>query len=178
MQVKDKQKQREFMQAYEPIHENFVRFCKARAHKVMSYDDLINESVLKAYQSWSTLEKKEAFLYFLFTTATNIVRNTTRKRKEESLSGEDLKLESTFNSIEKDLEIIYLYEQLDRLSDHKKEALILFEINGFSIREIAVIQNSTEGAIKVLLSRARKELRELMEDEPYFVENQAVEIIK
>lgn len=167
MQLADKRKQKEFMMAYEPIHENFVRFCKARAHKVMGFDDLINESVLKAYQNWSGIEKKESLLYFLFTTATNIVRNTLRKRSEEELNGIELKLSSSEKSVIEDLEIQYLYEQLDKLADHKKEALILFEISGFSIREIAALQESTEGAVKVLLSRSRKELRELMEDEPF-----------
>lgn len=167
MQLSDKRKQKEFMTAYQPIHDNFVRFCKARSHKIMGFDDLINESVLKAYQHWSGIEKKESLLYFLFTTATNIVRNTIRKRSEERLDGIELKMQSTEKSVYDDLEIQYLYEQLDKLSDHKKEALILFEISGFSIREIAKIQDSTEGAVKVLLSRSRKELRELMADEPF-----------
>ena len=42
----------------------------------------------------------------------------------------------------------------------------MFEINGFSIKEIAEIQEINEGAVKVNLSRARKELQKLMQDEP------------
>ena len=47
----------------------------------------------------------------------------------------------------------------------KKEALILFEISGFSIKEIAQLQQSKEGAVKVRLSRARKELKVLMTEQ-------------
>ncbi len=161
----DKNKQTDFMQAYQPIHDNFVRFCKARAHNVMSFEDLVNETILKTYENWENLTKKEALLYFLFTTASNIVRNGIRKKKEGSLTGDEKNLVVS-NTVEKDLQIAYLYEQLDRLSDQKKEALILFEISGFSIREIAKIQESSEGAVKVMLSRARNELKELMKDEP------------
>ena len=67
---------------------------------------------------------------------------------------------------EKKMEIEFLYRQLNKLTDTKKEGLILFEINGFSIKEIAEIQGSTEGAVKVMLGRARRELKELMQDEP------------
>jgi len=165
MKITDKRKQREFMKAYEPIHENFVRFCKARSYNVMPFEDLVNESVLKAYQNWMKIDKKDALLYYLFGTARNIVLNAIRKKKEttiDAISAENYRVE---NTAESDLEIAYLYQQINRLSENKKEALILFEINGFSIKEIAKMQDSTEGAVKVMLSRARKELRAFMEEE-------------
>ncbi len=164
------------MKAYEPIHENFVRFCKARAHGVMAFDDLVNESVLKAYQNWMKIDKKDSLLYFLFSTARNIVRNTVRKKKEVTLDEQGHSNYSAESTVEKDLQIAYLYRQMDKLSDVKKEALILFEINGFSIKEVAEIQGATEGAVKVMLSRARKELKALMMDEPHYVTQN--EIIK
>lgn len=166
MKIKERKKQREFMKAYQPIHDNFVRFCKARSHNVMSYEDLVNEAVLKAYQNWESITKKEALLYFLFSTARNIVLNTIRKKKESTLEAHHHAKYLTENTAEGDLEIAYLYEQLNKLSDQKREALILFEINGFSIKEIAVLLNMKDGAVKVMLSRARKELKTLLLDEP------------
>ena len=168
MKLKDKRKQREFMKAYEPIHENFVRFCKAKAYGVMGFDDLVNESVLKAYQHWVKINNKDSLLYFLFTTARNIVLNTVRKKKEVTLDEQGHSHYVAESTVENDLEIAYLYRQMDKLSETKKEALILFEINGFSIKEVAQIQDSTEGAVKVMLSRARKELKALMVDEPQY----------
>lgn len=161
------------MKVYEPIHDNFVRFCKARSHGVMAFDDLVNESVLKAYQNWLKISKKDSLLYFLFTTATNIVRNTIRKKKEVTLDEKGHNNYAADSTVENDLQIAYLYEQMDKLSDTKKEALILFEINGFSIKEVASIQGSTVGAVKVMLSRARKELKALMMDEPHYVTEHA-----
>jgi RNA polymerase sigma-70 factor (ECF subfamily) len=140
----------------------------------MAFDDLVNESVLKAYQNWTKIEKKEALLYFLFSTATNIVRNSSRKKKESSLEDKHCTNYLTESTAEDEMQIAYLYEQLDKLSDTKKEALILFEINGFSIREVAEIQKSTEGAVKVMLSRARKELKELMIDEPNILKQSVI----
>ena len=107
------------MKAYEPIHENFVRFCKARAHGVMAFEDLVNESVLKAYQNWIKIDKKDSLLYFLFSTARNIVRNAVRKKKEVTLDEEGHSNYSAESTVEKDLQIAYLYRQMDKLSDVK-----------------------------------------------------------
>ena len=87
MKQKSRQKQDAFMEAYQKIHENFVRFCQARAYHVMNHEDLVNESLLRAYQQWDKIRKKESLLYFLFGTARNIVMNTIRKKREVSMDG-------------------------------------------------------------------------------------------
>ncbi len=168
MRSKDKRKQSEFIKVYEPIHDNFVRFCKARAHGLMNFEDLVSESTLKAYQHWDKIEKKESLKYFLFTTARNIVLNVARKKKELRIDDINIDKFSDKNRGEVDLEIEYLYKQLKKLTDVKREALILFEISGFSIKEISKIQKISEGSVKVNLSRGRKELQSLMVDEPKF----------
>ena len=70
------------MAAYVPIHENFVRFCQARTYQISNYEDLVSESILRAFQAWDTIQKKNALLYFLFGTARNILMNTLRKKQE------------------------------------------------------------------------------------------------
>ena len=174
MRRKDRRKQKEFLEVYEPVHESFVRFCQARSHGVMNYEDLVSESTLRAFQNWEKIEKKESFKYFLFSTARNIILNTVRKKRETSLGEQENTSLITVNAGERDLEIEFLYEQLNKLSDTKKEALILFEINGFSIKEIAEIQNISEGNVKVNLSRGRKELQRLMEDKPKLKEEEVL----
>jgi RNA polymerase sigma-70 factor (ECF subfamily) len=43
------------------------------------------------------------------------------------------------------------------------ECIILFEISGFSIKEIMGIQNLSEATVKQRLSRGRKQLSSLMQ---------------
>ncbi|MEM9921850.1 MAG: sigma factor-like helix-turn-helix DNA-binding protein, partial [Bacteroidota bacterium] len=62
------------------------------------------------------------------------------------------------------LDIHYLLKAMDRLPEKQKEAILLFEVSGFSIREISELQESTESATKTRLSRARKELRRRMSE--------------
>jgi RNA polymerase sigma-70 factor (ECF subfamily) len=56
-----------------------------------------------------------------------------------------------------------LYKCLKELDQVTSECIILFEISGFSIKEIMGIQNSSEAAVKQRLSRGRKQLLSLMQ---------------
>jgi RNA polymerase sigma-70 factor (ECF subfamily) len=55
--------------------------------------------------------------------------------------------------------------KLDDLSDERREALIMRFALGMSNREIARAMGKTDGATKVLIHRAIKQLEELMDDE-------------
>ena len=67
------------------------------------------------------------------------------------------------NSIEQQFEINDLYKCLQDLYQVTSECIILFEISGFSIKEIMGIQNASESAVKKRLSRGRKQLLALMQ---------------
>ena len=159
-------KQKQFMEIYTPIHKDFVRFCEAQARNITNHEDLINESILKVYQAWDSIQKKDALLFFLFRTAKHVLLNIIRKKKELGMENANELSYQQSNTAEADLEIQHLYNQLDKLTDAKREALIMFEISGYSIKEIAKHQDAKEGAVKVMLGRARKELKVLLEDEP------------
>src|SRR5690606_10299330 len=59
---------------------------------------------------------------------------------------------------------IIVSKAISNLPDQQKEALMLFEVSGFSIAEICDIQNAGESAVKQRLRRARNSIKELMED--------------
>lgn len=62
---------------------------------------------------------------------------------------------------------LLLLNALARLSTKERTALLLFEVGGFSIEEIVSIQEERSlSTIKMRLSRARKKLRQYIEDGP------------
>ena len=63
---------------------------------------------------------------------------------------------------EQSTEVYFLYQALDRLTENQQEAIILFEISGFSIREIVEIQGASESAIKQRLKRGREKLFDML----------------
>lgn len=152
--------QNDFLKLYEPIHESFARFCHARAYGVMEPEDLISESVLKALEKFHTLKNPKAFLAFMFTIAKNIAIKKYRRQKFSGYYNEhnanqihDVEIDA-----ETKLDIEVLYQALNTLPDKQKEAVVLFEISGFSVKEVAEIQASGESAVKQRLKRGREAL--------------------
>ena len=129
----------------------------------MEHRDLMNETLLKAYQKFDTLKSKEAFLSFLFSISVRILANAHRKKKEEvKLDKLAFEVGDKSANVEKDMEVYLLYKALSMLPEERRECLILFEISGFSIREIAEIQKTTESNVKQRLRRGRIRLKEIL----------------
>jgi RNA polymerase sigma-70 factor (ECF subfamily) len=152
-----------FLKLYEPIHDRFEHFCRARVYGNMDYEDLMNETLLIAFQKINTLKSEPAFLSFLIGISIRILANHHKKKKEDLIEEfEYLNIEDVNENSSKDAEVYLLYKALSLLPDNQKECIILFEISGFSIKEIMEIQQSLEPAIKQRLKRARAKLLELL----------------
>jgi RNA polymerase sigma-70 factor (ECF subfamily) len=159
-------KQERFMQVYEPVHERFERFCKTRANAEFPFKDIMHDTLVVAFEKFDELKSKEAFLHFLFGTAVRILANHTKNKRPEYVDQFKENYEHSQNgnnSIEQQFEINDLYKCLKELDQVTSECIILFEISGFSIKEIMGIQNSSEAAVKQRLSRGRKQLLSLMQ---------------
>ncbi|MFN5919722.1 MAG: RNA polymerase sigma factor [Bacteroidota bacterium] len=156
-------KQERFMQVYAPVHERFERYCKTRAYGEFYFKDIMHDTLLIAFEKFDEVKSTEAFLHFLFGTAARLLSNQRRKKRAEYvelLSEQFGHIQSDELGIEKKLEIKNLYVQLNKLDTTTRDCIILFEISGFSIREIMPIVNLSESAVKQRLSRGRKELTE------------------
>ena len=58
-----------------------------------------------------------------------------------------------------------LYAALDRLGPRERSAILLYYMQGYSVRETAGIVEASEEAVKQYLSRGRRHLRGLLENE-------------
>lgn len=161
-------KQAQFMHAYQSCHTRFVRYCTALSFGKMDTEDLVQDILLSAYQHFERIEQKDQLIHYLIRAARN--RSISRWRRSafqaDLLTEHTEKLKAQGLSPEVSLDIQLLYRKLDQLPGKQREALMLFEISGFSMKEIAEVQQRTEGAVKTNISRGRKRLRELMEDGP------------
>ena len=154
------------MQVYEPVHERFERYCKTRVYGEFHFKDIMHDTLVVAFEKFDELKSKEAFLHFLFGTAVRILANHRKKKRPEYVDQLKENYEHSQNgnnSIEQQFEINDLYKCLKELDQVTSECIILFEISGFSIKEIMGIQNSSEAAVKQRLSRGRKQLLSLMQ---------------
>ena len=156
----------EFQKLYQKAHEPLQRFCAAKSYGIMEAKDLAQETILTALENFSKLKNKKAFLGFLFGIANNIVRNNLRKQKFSGKISEAKLFSKTSNEPASDtkLDIRILYDALSKLPENQRDALILFEISGYSIKEICEIQDSKESAVKQRLKRGREKLAFLLNE--------------
>jgi RNA polymerase sigma-70 factor, ECF subfamily len=158
--VKDKQK--EFLEAYLPLQDNLWRFCLFMARNRDVAKELLAETLAIAYEGFDTLKEETALLSWLFTIARRVYNKL--KVKSEKLKVE-MQLEDIITSDlspETMTDISFLYENLNKLPAEQKEAIILFNIEGFSRSEVAAMQNVSEETVKTRLARGRKRLAILM----------------
>ena len=159
-------KQTDFMHAYNGCHDRFLRYCSSLAYGKMDVQDLVQDVLLTTYHKFEKIENKEQLLHYLIRAARNRSISNWRKQKNQTelteLHAERLSDQGVSPDIILDIQL--LYRMLDKLPSKQKDALVLFEINGFSMKEIADIQGSNEGAIKTKISRGRKKLAALMND--------------
>lgn len=163
----EKSSHQEFLHWYEPIHEQFVRYCRSQAFGILETEDIVQEAVLATLGAFSRIREKEKLLSFMIGVVNNLVKNKRRRAKLNGEWDEKVldKLESELQDPEVALDIHYLLKALQQLPEKQREAIILFEISGFSIREISEIQESSEPATKTRLHRGRQYLKELLVEE-------------
>lgn len=156
-----------FLHWYEPVHERFVRYCSSRAFALMETEDLVQESILQTMEAFNRIKDKSKLLSFMIGVANNIVRQSKRRLKFKGNWDEQLFENLVSKTADPALatDIQFLLKAIQQLNNAQQEALLLFEISGFSIKEISHIQESTEGAVKTRLSRARKALKELLSED-------------
>jgi RNA polymerase sigma-70 factor (ECF subfamily) len=157
-------KQEQFLELLKPVYRRLWRFALVTAGNHADAQDLMSETILATYERFHTVRDAKAFVSFLFTVATRIHRHKTRRsRWFDSYDHERASaLHSTEASPEVAAEICVLLESIDKLPTKQREAVVLFEISGFSLEDIREIQGGTLSGVKSRLRRGREALAELL----------------
>lgn len=131
-------------------------------------EDLTEEVFFKAWKSLHSYIKKEKlpFSAWLFRIAHNQVVDYYRHNQPIEELPMDIVEQREYMSpryqLESSINIEHLYSALKKLSQSVEQAVILRYINDLHYREIAKIMNRTEGAIRVLIHRGLKQLKEIL----------------
>ena len=130
-------------------------------------DDLIQETLLKAWAARERFKIGSNMQAWLITIYRNEFYSLKRKRKREVEDGDGIiagKL-SINPSQDHHLALHDFQEAVSQLAEEQREALLLVGASGFSYEEAAEICGCRAGTIKSRVSRARQQLRELMPEE-------------
>lgn len=124
-------------------------------------DDMAQETFIKAYMSYDGLRDDEKFVMWIH----RIAYFTFVSHKRVETVHEDIsKAKSLAGYEQSDQSFAYqgLYLALNRLSEKERTVTLLYYMQGYSVAEIAEITSTSVNAVKQQLSRARKNLRELL----------------
>jgi len=160
---KGNKQQNKFLKLYEPVHDKFERFCRARVYGNIDYEDLMNDTLLIAFEKLATLKSDKAFFSFLVGISVRILANNHKKKKETTYpQDKDFDVLDVNAETERNAEVHLLHKALALLPEEQRECIILFEISGFSIKEIMNIQKASSSAVKQRLKRGRIKLIEIL----------------
>jgi RNA polymerase sigma-70 factor (ECF subfamily) len=130
-------------------------------------NDVYQEVFVKAYQSLHTLRELGKEANWLFRIARNECMNalTSRQRSDKrSVSVEDAdRFLLTHDGAEQRNEAEHLRWALEQLPPDHKEALLLAEFEGFSLKEISEMTGASLSNVKVRIHRAKKRLHTILE---------------
>ena len=122
-------------------------------------DDLAQDALVKAYLSSAGYQDKGRFRSWLYKIAYNTFLNHKASCRTTESIDEARTLVSN-NAADASFEHQDLYLALRTLPPKERSAITLYYLNGYSIREIAVITDTSEDAVKKQLSRGRDKLKE------------------
>ena len=109
-------KQEKVLSLYKPVHDRFERFCRARACSQMDFRDLMNDSLVVAFQKFDNIKSEKAFLSFLIGISIRLIANYSRKKREVLNDSEEfMKTIPSESRTDTRAEIYMLYTQLYHL---------------------------------------------------------------
>jgi RNA polymerase sigma-70 factor (ECF subfamily) len=153
------------MTSYTSCHKELAAYCNVLARNYDDAKDLMSDTVEIGFRKFSSLKDVSKFKLFLFGIASKLFQNKLRtdyKRKNESLDNVIPIHQSEHRHMETSVDYKLALQAIKKLPADQQEAVVLFEISGFSIQEIADIQNTNINTVKTRLSRGREKLRELL----------------
>ena len=162
--MRQTQRQEVFLALLEPRLEDLSRFCLAMTRDPEAGKDLMGDVILAAFEGFDSLRDDAAFLSFLFTIAR---RMYYRRRKREKIFSEyDEERARTIRAggspVWIGADVRALYEALSHLPEVQREAIVLFELTGLSLKEVAEVQDVSLSAVKSRLARGRERLARLL----------------
>jgi RNA polymerase sigma-70 factor, ECF subfamily len=158
----------DFIELLKPVYDQALNYCTALARNETDAKDLLQDSILKALENFVKLKDEEKFKSWLFTILTRQYyamyhKSLVQKKVLKESSHEIAEFPQIFQKEIIELNQKALLDSLNLISEKERIAIVLFEVAGFSMEEIKMIQGEKSlSAVKSRISRTRAKLKQLI----------------
>jgi RNA polymerase sigma factor (sigma-70 family) len=156
---------RAFTVLYQRHHQALYRYCRSIVRDEDDAQDALQSAMMRALAALQARERDLAVRPWLFRIVHNEAVSLLRRRRPDVSLVEGL--EPADGGVERTLEqrerFTTLIADLQSLAERQRGALVMRELSGLSIEEIAAALSSTPGAAKQALFEARCALQEFAE---------------
>lgn len=165
------------MKEKEPEFLNRIEVHKGILHKVSKMymdnrddqQDLFQEIICQLWKSYDTFRNESQFSTWMYRVAINTAivffKKEKRKVPTNEITSENIR-EIDDDSDLKELQINHFYTAVNQL-DKIEKALIFYQLEGYSHREIGESMGISEGNARVKLNRTKNKLKEIIEKQGY-----------
>ena len=124
-------------------------------------EDVVQESLLRAWKSFDSLaDEGKARAWLLTIVRRELARSFEKKRPELADVDALVAAESAMLAAPEDERVLEMRNAIFRLDEEYREPLVLQVLLGYSTQEIADLMGMRQGAVLTRLFRARARLRE------------------
>lgn len=128
--------------------------------------DVMQEAILKAYTNYDSLNDKDKFKPWIMRIVHNTAIDFIKKQREilDSETTEQIAIEES--TIDKETKLT-VWEAVQKLNFPYQTVIILYYYNGYSTEQISEITSTSVVNIRKQLSRGRKMLANLLNEEDF-----------
>lgn len=127
-------------------------------------EEIVSTAFFKALKTAD--DEIRDFKPWLMRVCRNVCFDTLKRRKRYAELSEELADESeqAVEKIIRDEQYQALYKSIELLPDAQKEVVLLFYFEGLKVKDITTVVGKTEDNVKVLLYRARENMKKILEN--------------
>ena len=147
------------MRLWEPHRESALAYACRLCGNTDDARDLLQESCEAALVAFDSLHNADSFKPWFFRILRNRCINRAHRLKLAYRFALDITPNTDAGFDEQTVERAKLFDALNGLTPEEREALVLFEVEGLQIRDIAHVQGRSIPTIKYRLRQGRDKLR-------------------
>lgn len=148
----------QFLELYKSVYKDLYRLAYYYLGNSQDAEDVVSETVLKAYEKFASLKKKEAFKNWIFKILVNQCMTYLRKKSAKSVA--ELVEEPVFEpNLE---EAVVTQDLLAVLSKEERQIVVLSVFGGYKGEEIAELLHMKHSTVRSKYRRALKKMEQYL----------------